>query len=179
MEIKIINKSKEGVTIKASEGIIKLSWKDFNKKYVIVNKFYVKPNEETQKKFEEVEDLTIQAYVAHKAVQAALTKGLNASPEDYLMFSSVATKIQRLMNYPDVIHVMKLLRERFATYDGLFRSPSGNNKRSIRQQEIEEKNKKTTVKEEYNEIRSSNALGDVKGFDKLKEMFKDEETKSE
>ena len=177
MKIKIINKSKEGVTIKTPKGLVKLSWKDFNAKYVIVDSFYVEPNEETKKKFKEVEELSVQAYVVQKSINATKAAGGIGSPDDFLRLYSIAEKIQKLMDFPNIIYAMNHLREQFARYDSLFRTPFKDNKRSIRQQEVEEK--KEAVKEEYNEIRSSNALGDVKGFDKLKEMFKDGEAKSE
>lgn len=173
MKIKIINKCKEGVTIKTPKGLVKLSWKDFNAKYVIVDNFYVEPNEETKKKFKEVEELSVQAYVVNKSINASKAAGGVGSPDDFLRLYSIAEKIQKLMDFPNIIYAMNHLKEQFARYDSLFK----NNKKSIRQQETEEK--KAAVKEEYNEIRSSNALGDVKGFDKLKEMFKDGEAKSE
>lgn len=176
MKIKIINKSKEGVAIKTPKGLIKLSWKDFNAKYVIVDNFYVEPNEETKKKFKEVEDLSIQAYVIQKSINATKVAGGIGSPDDFIRLYSIAEKIQKLMDFPNIIYAMNHLKEQFAIYDSLFRTPFKDNKKSIRQQELEEKTK--AVRGEYNEIRSSNALGDVKGFDKLKEMFKDGETKS-
>ncbi len=178
MKIKIINKSKEGVTIKTSKGLVKLSWKDFNAKYVIVDNFYVEPNEETKKKFKEVEELSVQAYVIQKSINASKAAGGIGSPDDFLRLSVIAEKIQKLMDFPNIIYAMNHLKEQFATYDSLFKAPFKGNKKSIRQQEVEEKNE-AAVRGEYNEIRSSNALGDVKGFDKLKEMFKDGEVKSE
>lgn len=177
MKIKIINKSKEGVTIKTPKGLVKLSWKDFNAKYVIVDNFYVEPNEETKKKFKEVEELSVQAYVIQKSINASKAAGGVGSTDDFIRLYSITEKIQKLMDFPNMIYAMNHLKEQFARYDSLFRTPFKNNKKSIRQQEVEEK--KEAVKEEYNEIRSSNALGDVKGFDKLKEMFKDGEAKSE
>ena len=178
MKIKIINKSKEGVTIKTSKGLVKLSWKDFNAKYVIVDNFYVEPNEETKKKFKEADELSVQAYVVQKSINATKAAGGVGSPDDFLALYSIAEKIQKLMGFSNILYAMNHLKEQFARYDSLFKAPfKDNNKRSIRQQEVEEK--KEAVKEEYNEIRSSNALGDVKGFDKLKEMFKDGEAKSE
>jgi hypothetical protein len=177
MKIKIINKSKEGVAIKTPKGLVKLSWKDFNAKYVIVDNFYVEPNEETKKKFKGVEDLSIQAYVIQKSINASKAAGGTGSPDDFLNLYSITEKIQKLMGFSNIIYAMNHLKEQFAIYDGLFKAPFKDNKRSIRQQELEEK--KAAVKGEYNEIRSSNALGDVKGFDKLKEMFKDGEAKSE
>ena len=177
MKIKIINKSKEGVTIKTSKGLVKLSWKDFNAKYVIVDNFYIEPNEETKKKFKEVGELSVQAYVIQKSINASKAAGGVGSPDDFLALYSIAEKIQKLMDFPNILYAMNHLKEQFARYDSLFKAPFKNNKRSIRQQEAEEK--KAAVKEEYNETRSSNALGDVKGFDKLKEMFKDGEVKSE
>jgi hypothetical protein len=177
MKIKIINKSKEGVTIKTSKGLVKLSWKDFNAKYVIVDNFYVEPNEETKKKFKEVDELSVQAYVVQKSINATKAAGGIGSPDDFLALYSIAEKIQKLMDFPNIIYAMNHLKEQFARYDSLFRTSFKDNKKSIRQQEVEEK--KEAVKGEYNEIRSSNALGDVKGFDKLKEMFKDGEAKSE
>ena len=177
MKIKIISKSKEGVTIKTSKGLVKLSWKDFNAKYVIVDNFYVEPNEETKKKFKEVEELSVQAYVVNKSINASKAAGGIGSPDDFLRLYSIAEKIQKLMDFPNIIYAMNHLKEQFARYDNLFKTPFKDNKRSIRQQEVEEK--KENVKEEYNEIRSSNSLGDVKVFDKLKEMFKDGEAKSE
>lgn len=178
MKIKIINKSKEGVTIKTSKGLVKLSWKDFNAKYVIVDNFYVEPNEETKKKFKEVEELSVQAYVIQKSINASKAAGGVGSTDDFLNLYSITEKIQKLMGFSNILYAMNHLKEQFARYDSLFRTPFKVNKKSIKQQEIEEKNK-AAVKEEYNEIRSSNALGDVKGFDKLKEMFKDGEAKSE
>lgn len=178
MKIKIINKSKEGVTIKTSKGLVKLSWKDFNAKYIIVDNFYVEPNEETKKKFKEVEELSVQAYVVQKSINASKAAGGAGSSDDFIRLYSITEKIQKLMGFSNILYAMNHLKEQFAIYDNLFKAPFKDNKKSIRQQELEEKTK-AAVKGEYNEIRSSNALGDVKGFDKLKEMFKDGEAKSE
>ena len=177
MSLRIINKSKEGVTIKTPNGNVKLDWKNFNSMYVIVNDFYVEPNEETKKKFEEVDQLCMQAYVIQKTVDTAKTKNkydVNIV-SDLARIYSISEKIQALMGFPNMFDTIKFLKERFGMYEGVLKTPFNafyKIKKSIRKQEIEEK-RKAENKEEYNEIRSFNTLGDVKGFDKLKEMFKE------
>ena len=113
MKIKIINKSKEGVTIKTPKGLVKLSWKDFNAKYVIVDNFYVEPNEETKKKFKEVEELSVQAYVVQKSINASKAAGGAGSSDDFIRLYSITEKIQKLMDFPNMIYAMNHLKEQF------------------------------------------------------------------
>ena len=61
---RILNKTRETVTIKLLDKPMTFSWEEFNKKLIVVDKVWAVPNEEEKKKQKKAEELINDAVVA-------------------------------------------------------------------------------------------------------------------
>ena len=64
VRFRILNKTYKTVTVKIGDKPMEFPWEEFNKKLVVVDKFWAVLNEDEQKKQEEADDLVNQAVIA-------------------------------------------------------------------------------------------------------------------
>jgi len=177
IKIRIINKSKQGVILDMKEqGKKSIPWETFNSMFVIVDNVWATFNEETLKKREQFDDLMNQLCVAVIMNESNEKKG---DPSDFLhnlaIIGSTTKKIQEEFGF-SMMQIMQEARKRIAILRdpkipfGIKETPEEYRKRHARQAEekIKERN--------YHRGTISNAtesMANVKGADKLKELFKE------
>lgn len=73
---RILNKTRETVTIKLLDKPMTFSWKEFNKKLIVVDKVWAVPNEEEKKKQEKAEELINDAVVSMLILRGNIDTGI-------------------------------------------------------------------------------------------------------
>ena len=99
-KFRILNKTNKNVTIKIGDKPITVSWEEYDKTFVTVDKFWAVFNEENQKRHEQAEEAISQAVVHFLAMRAA--EGDDSKAQAYLVnalgFGQSMEEIQKLLN---------------------------------------------------------------------------------
>lgn len=180
IKIRIIHKSKQGVILDMKEqGKKSMTWEIFNSMFIIVDNVWATFNEETLKKRERFDDLMSELCVAVIMRENNEQKG---DTSDFLhnmaIIGSTTEKIQKEFGF-SMMQIMQEARKRISILrnpDIPFRTketPEEYRERHARQSE--EKAKREAEERNYQQGMISNAtesMANVKGADKLKELFK-------
>lgn len=183
LRVRIINKSKEGITLKTNGMKVLMSWEEFNKYWVMSeDKLWATATDELEKEMSEIEDIKTQAVIAARRVNV-----LNSKPElvgdesrEYLTQSLVLgdciEKLDKKLGEGNGIkEVLKMYQKMFGPNGALTGfttdAPARRKNRTRmmanaeqRRREREEENKK-----ECNST-STNALGDFFSDDAKKKL---------
>jgi len=184
--INIINKSKDGIMLKAPGGKVqKMSWEEFNQNFVMTeDKKHCHCTEAFAKKMEEIDELTADIIVAMKFIEAEQRNG--GTPENpgfYL--AQLATvgenmpKLQEMLGCTG-LEALQFVRTRMNAVFGpnAFKqhkeTPS-----EYRERKRDEAAARKRRQEEMNPHRTytptaTSSMADIPGMDKLKAMFADE-----
>ena len=106
---RILNKTRETVTIKLLDKPMTFSWEEFNKKLIVVDKVWAVPNEEEKKKQEKAEELINDAVVSMLVLRGNIDTGIK--------FAHMATlgnsidEVSKLLEC-NKLEVMQLIRQR-------------------------------------------------------------------
>lgn len=150
---RILNKTRETVTLKLQDKPMTFSWEEFNKKLIVVDKVWAILNEEEKKKQDKVEDIINQIVVC-----VLVQKG-NSDPSDKLihlgMIGGLLSKAAELLECSNV-EVIQLVRERLMMMNPFMVNPMfpmDKKQKSIRHRNEaamrkEQENKPTPVFEE-------------------------------
>lgn len=109
VRFRILNKTSKTVTVKLMGKPMEFSWEEFNKKLMVVDKFWAVLNEEEKKKQEEADELINDAVVC-----VMLQRG-NAEPIHKLsalaQLATITEKLQEMLECSNA-EVLKLIRQR-------------------------------------------------------------------
>jgi glutamate synthase domain-containing protein 2 len=172
IKVRIINKAKDGVTIKYQTGHIeKYSWEEFNSAYDIKDNVWGVMKPELEKIQEEIEDKLSMATVMFFEARAAEKKGDHAKQLSSLAaLGGLSEKIKELGHFNDS-QVMQLIQNRVklldkpATWQLPKETPQGYRARKAKEANEEKKYRSNCIGS------ATTTLGDLPGFDKLKEKF--------
>jgi hypothetical protein len=177
IKIRIINKSKQGVILDMKEqGKKSIPWETFNSMFIIVDNVWATFNEETLKKRERFDDLMSQLCVTVMMNEADEKKGDTSNfLHNMAMIGGITKKLQEEFGF-SMMQIMQEARKRIA----IIRSPSTwketpEEYRERHARQAEEKAKREAEERNYRQGTISNAtesMANVKGADKLKELFK-------
>ena len=111
VRFRILNKTAKTVTIKIGDKPTTVSWDEYNKTFVTVDKFWAEFNEEEQKRHDQAEDAISWAIVHFLAMRAA--EGNPEKSHEYLVnalgFGTKLEEIQKLLNCTP-LEVMQIIR---------------------------------------------------------------------
>ena len=100
VRFRILNKTAKTVTIKIGDKPTTVSWDDYNKTFVTVDKFWAEFNEEEQKRHDQAEEALTWAVIHFLAMRTA--EGNPEKSHDYLVnalgFGKRLEEIQNLLN---------------------------------------------------------------------------------
>lgn len=120
VRFRILNKTSKTVTVKLGGKPMEFPWEEFNKKLVVVDKFWAILNEEERKKQEEADELVSQAVVC-----VMLQRG-NADPIRKLsalaQLSQITEKLQEMLECSNM-EVLQIIRERLMTLNPFMVNP--------------------------------------------------------
>ena len=109
VRFRILNKTSKTVTVKLGDKPMEFPWEEFNKKLVVVDKFWAILNEEEKKKQEEADELVNQAVVC-----VMFQRG-NGDPIRKLAYMAqlgkISTKLQEMLECTGA-EVLDLIRKR-------------------------------------------------------------------
>lgn len=109
VRFRILNKTSKTVTVKIGKEAMTFPWEEFNKKLVVVDKFWAVLNEEEKKRQEQADDLVNDAVVC-----VMLQRG-NAEPVRKLaalaQLGSITKKLQELLECSNA-EVLNIIRQR-------------------------------------------------------------------
>lgn len=106
---RILNKTRETVTLKLQDKPMTFSWEEFNKKLIVVDKVWAVPNEEEKKKQEKAEELINDAVVSMLVLRGNIDTDIK--------FAHMATlgnsidEVSKLLEC-NKLEVMQLIRQR-------------------------------------------------------------------
>ena len=99
VRFRILNKTSKDVTVKLGDKPMTFSWEEFNKKLVVVDKFWAVLNEEEKKKHEQAEEAISWAIVHFLAMRAA--EGNPEKSKEYMVnalgFGQRMEEVQKLL----------------------------------------------------------------------------------
>lgn len=120
VRFRILNKTSKTVTVKLDGKPMEFPWEEFNKKLVIVDKFWAVLNEEEKKKQEEADELVSQAVIC-----VMLQRG-NADPIRKLsalaQLSQITEKLQVMLECSNM-EVLQIIRERLMALNPFMVNP--------------------------------------------------------
>lgn len=160
-KFKIVNKSKDQVKIRVGKEVVAYSWDEFNANFTIEDGTTAVMKEESCKKMDEVNSLV------DDAVSDYVISNMTTKQELKLAYISLAgQKIQRIAELLDVslMQATTLVKKRY-TQMALNDKPTEYNRHNHRPKKAKEEVKNATPS-------ATNSLSDVKGADKLKDLFK-------
>lgn len=175
VKFRIINKSKEGVTISTPKGPKMMPWDQFNNMFVIVDKVYAQLNNQMQKKHDRLEEMINLLTI--KTLETK-SKASEPSTSEALVLGTLADKIQKEFGFtlPQIIAEVQrritILRDPNIPF---FEKETPEEYRERHARQAEEKAKREKDERSYRQGTISNAtesMANVKGADKLRELFK-------
>lgn len=117
---RIINKTNKTVTVKIGSKVVTSSWEEFNKKLVVVDKFWAVLNETEKKKQKEADELVNDAVIC-----VMLQRG-NADPMRKLgalgRLATITEKLQELLECTNA-EVLQLIRQRLMVLNPFMVNP--------------------------------------------------------
>lgn len=159
-KFKIVNKSKDSVKIRVGKEVIAYPWDEFNSHFTIEDKTTAVMKEESCRKMDEVDSLV------DDAVSDYVISNMTTKQELKLAYISLAgQKIQRIAELLDVsiMQATTLVKKRYSQM--VLNKPTEYNRHNPRPKKAKEEVKNATPS-------ATNSLSDVKGADKLKDLFK-------
>lgn len=171
--IRIVNKSKDGVSLRAAQGqTVKISWKEFELLYDPAGKYHcrLKPEaaERFQKAFDKIDMIVIHYMKSRPAVAD------RKDPKDLLVSMGVIGKltqeVQELLGCTGA-DVIKLVQNRINPIRPYMTETPECAKRIRKEKNIAENNARREAKaKERSVYTATQSLSDAKGFDKLKDL---------
>ena len=124
VRFRILNKTAKTVTIKIGDKPTTVSWEDYNKTFVTVDKFWAEFNEEEQKRHDQAEDAISWAIVHFLAMRAA--EGNPEKSHEFLInslgFGARLEEVQKLLNCTP-LEVMQIIRQRLMVMNPFMVNP--------------------------------------------------------
>lgn len=124
VRFRILNKTAKTVTIKIGDKPTTVSWDEYNKTFVTVDKFWAEFNEEEQKKHDQAEDAISWAIVHFLAMRAA--EGNSEKSHEFLInslgFGTRLEEIQKLLNCTP-LEAMQIIRQRLMVMNPFMVNP--------------------------------------------------------
>ena len=121
---RIVNKTNKTVTIKIGPESHTISWDEYNKSFVTVDKFWAEFNEEMQKNHEQAEEAISWAVVHFMAMRAA--EGNEEKSKDFLTnslaFGSRMEEIQKLLSC-SLLEATQIVRKRLMLMNPFMTDP--------------------------------------------------------
>ena len=121
---RILNKTAKNVTIKLGDKPHTVSWDEYNKTFVTVDKFWAEFNEEEQKRHDQAEDAISWAIVHFLAMRAA--EGNPEKTHEYLInslgFGTRMEEIQKLLNC-SMLEATQIIRQRLMVMNPFMVNP--------------------------------------------------------
>ena len=113
VRFRILNKTSRDVTVKFGDKPMTFSWEEFNKKLVVVDKFWAVLNEEEKKKHEQAEEAISWAIVHFLSMKAA--EGNPEKSKEYMVnalgFGQRMEEVQKLLEC-SMLEATKIVRQR-------------------------------------------------------------------
>jgi len=148
VRFRILNKTSKTVTVKLMGKPMEFSWEEFNKKLIVVDKFWAVLNEEEKKKQEEADELVNDAVVC-----VMLQRG-NAEPTRKLaalmQLSTITKKLEELLECSNV-EVLNIIRQRLMMLNDWMVEPMFDTKKHCKnfKSKNEESSKPVPIGEEH------------------------------
>lgn len=124
VRFRILNKTAKTVTIKIGDKPTTVSWEDYNKTFVTVDKFWAEFNEEEQKRHDQAEDAISWAIVHFLAMRAA--EGNPEKSHEFLInslgFGTRVEEIQKLLNC-SMLEATQIIRQRLMVMNPFMVNP--------------------------------------------------------
>lgn len=159
MKLRIVNKSKDGLTIdfKGEFGLKTFSWEEFKKDFIIQDKVWAIPNENFQKRLNRIEDL-----IAECIVSVQLQQGNLDAKTKMIGLATLADSMKKLEKELEGtgINAMSLVRNRYQLFIKSLQPKNYHHKKF--KKVVEENNK-------VNPITPTTTFGDLPALQKLKE----------
>ena len=113
VRFRILNKTSKDVTVKLGDKPMTFSWEEFNKKLVVVDKFWAVLNEEEKKKHEKAEEAISWAIVHFLSMKAA--EGNPEKSKEYMVnalgFGERMREVQELLEC-SMLEATQIIRQR-------------------------------------------------------------------
>lgn len=124
VRFRILNKTSKDVTVKLGDKPMTFSWEEFNKKLVVVDKFWAVLNEEEKKKHEQAEDAISWAIVHFLSMRAA--EGNPEKSKEYMVnalgFGQRMEEVQKLLEC-SMLEATQIVRQRLMMMNPFMAKP--------------------------------------------------------
>ena len=124
VRLRILNKTNKDVTVKIGDKPVTVSWDEYNKTFVTVDKFWAEFNEEEQKRHDQAEDAISWAIVHFLAMRAA--ENNPEKSKEYLVnalgFSHRMEEVQKLLNC-SMLEATQIIRQRLMVMNPFMVNP--------------------------------------------------------
>ena len=124
VRFRILNKTAKTVTIKIGDKPTTVSWEDYNKTFVTVDKFWAEFNEEEQKRHDQAEDAISWAIVHFLSMRAA--ENNPEKSKEYMVnalgFANRMEEVQKLLNC-SMLEATQIIRQRLMVMNPFMVNP--------------------------------------------------------
>lgn len=124
VRFRILNKTSKDVTVKLGDKPMTFSWEEFNKKLVVVDKFWAVLNEEEKKKHEQAEEAISWAIVNFLSMRAA--EGNPEKSKEYMVnalgFGKRMEEVQKLLEC-SMLEATQIVRQRLMMMNPFMANP--------------------------------------------------------
>ena len=171
--IKIVNKSKDGVSLRAAQGqTVKISWNEFEQLYNPAGKYYCQLKPEAADRFQKAFDKIDKIVVFYIAIHPVVAD--KKDPKDILasmeVIGRLTSEVQELLGCTGA-EVIKMIQDRINPIRPYMTETPEYAKRIRKEKNIAEDNARREAKaRERSVYTATQSLSDAKGFDKLREL---------